>query len=255
MRLLRDHPGAFAEDVQLQTKAGGLLIDVDSVSGFSEAAFNAMMIQILYFPGDSGGQKVVMPKMPLRDALNIDQFGEGFFQWGKNKITGNIVLSNKGAVSMDKGGYFSINYDGFPADAKTNIYADDSALKTEAIRVLEEILVSGTTRDIDVTGIDGIYLPITDANGNGVSELQLTYGSTTVMFLERQLQGMQYRINDIACVIDQQLDDSDGPDRLVKFGYDRLLYVNTERCSTVKITPKTKAGFSIYTEQHLSFNK
>lgn len=250
MRLLRDQIGAFKEDLQLQTSAVKLLINISSVAGFSEAAFNAMQISVSVFNKNSG-EEPVLPKMPLRDAFNKSSFKEGFFKWGQNTLSGTIDLSVHGAVDMEEGEYFSINYEGFPADALTSIYAVDAPMLVKSVLKTEEITISGTTKDINVSDKSSLFIPLTDGAGHGVESLQLQYANRTVTYTEDEIKLLNESVNDLACVIDQTLDNADGTSRLVKFGYDRLLHLDITNVIRLQIKPKTKTAISVYTEHSI----
>lgn len=249
MRLLRDHAGAFAQDVQLQTSAVKLAFTVSSATAITEAVFDAMMVQVSIM-SKSSGEITVMPRMPLRHAFNKSSVKEGYFVWGTNILKGTIDLSRLGAVDLNEGEYFSINYEGFPANAVTNIMAIDAPVLAKAVEITEEIVISGTVKDIVVADKHSLFIPLTDGNGNGLHSLQLQYADRTVTYDEDELKVMNEAMNDLACVIDNQLDDADGTTRLVKFGYDQLLYLDITNVIRIKVTPKTKNPTSIYLERH-----
>lgn len=253
MKILRQQPGAFKQDIQVETaimKLGLVCNLPENTSYFTPDAFNKMLIEISLTTA-LHGSKVILPKMSVRDAFDIASMGEGFFVWGLSKIKGQIVIADHGSLVLQNGDMISISYEGFPDACTTDLYAIDSPAKTNIFCSIEEIVVTGT-KDLNISDKTEIFFPVTDALGNGIDKIQLQYADKTVTVDEEELKFINDSVNDISCVRQEQDVVTGLPVPgiyPVRFGFDRLLKLDVTHAYSVIITPKTKTPISVYTNK------
>lgn len=243
MRLLRGQTGTFKEDIQLETSCAKLAISVSSASGAfaTESVYDKMRIQVDLHSRNRGAIQII-PKMALREALNIAAIKEGFFVKSDNLVKGSLNIGLNGAIQLQNGDYLSVSYDNFPADAVTDLFSIDVFVSTALFSSIEEQTINGTARDLNVADCTDIFFPITDADGNGIETIAVQYANKTVTYSADEIAIINDTVNDVVVVESEKSDST--PE--VTFGYDKLLWLNIANAYRLTITPLTKVGTTIF---------
>lgn len=252
MHLLKAATGTFKSDIQLEVPAGKLAIKISSASGGNAETFDTCKISVQV--STKSGTKTILPKMLLLHALEMSALGEGYFVKNNTELSGCIDLSDFGALAPTDG-YLSISYEGFPADAVTDIYAVDVPVNTNIGKVVEEFIIQGT-KEISINNKTEIFIPVSDGV-NGIEEITVTFPGKVCTYNEAELSIINDGKNDLLCaqgrdidVMAVTVDDGEG---VLTLGFKRLLSLDISEAFSVKIKTLDDSKIKIYTTHNQIF--
>lgn len=247
MIVLNEHVGASKQDVQIQTSVAALGLVIVGADNNDQVAINANIADgtakiTISLVTASSGSKVIIPKMPLRHALNIKALYEGFFRLSAvaaRGVAGTIQIGVGGALQLQNGDYVSVSIEGLTATAKTTLYSIDFEKKTNQYRFIEKIVIIGS-KDVDLLSKQVLFFVKSD---DGLDKVQVQYAEKSASYDQKELVLINDSMNDFV-----HLDTSeDGTVTKLVTGYDQLLALDVDQAYSATITPKSNTPLVAYT--------
>ena len=224
-------------DLQIQTNVAVIGFTVQA----ADAAFENVKLGLKLVTRN--GSKPIIDPTKLVELLDQESSLIGHYRKsssaGVTTLTGSIAVSADGSLELRDGEYLSLSTTGTSASPSLKFWAIELGAPVRTVIQRVKIPVTGTTRNIDLTGVSRISYPAWE-----ISEMVLQYAGHTRTLTDFEHEILQLRTNDVVF--------ADGGTGATKDEFNYVFNLDVQNALSMKVTPAGSTTFDVQLLQAVS---
>jgi hypothetical protein len=235
-------------NVKVQSRAAKLLYIVESDTNAFDVILSNLLLSITRVGKD--GESLMLNRQSAIVPAETWQYSEGYILvedlgGGTTRVSFTIDLANEGALPFDNDVYMSLDLEGLLAADTVSVYSIDVNETDLNYNMIDNIMITGATKDISLAGAFGIVLP---SGNTGVDRIQIDYASSE----GKPAKSCNYSMQELRAIA-RDTNDVVYAGSLVRYGYNAFIRLDIKDAVNLQIVTNTNTPFYCYVLREKAF--